>query len=445
MRSMAQLLEAPPPSAIEAERAVLGSMILDHRVIGEVFDILPNAAAFCHEKHATVYTAILGLYAEVGELDMVQLTQKLVDKGALDQVGGVEYLMELFESVPSAVSASHYARLVVEAWDKRRLLDTAWRMMERVHGDGGKAAEQAWEAQAELEAIGSGREASKIVTRQEAAQAAYERLEAKAEAGGIIGLSTGFDALDDCLDGLQPGNVYLVAARPGMGKTAWALQVAGNVADSGIPALFGSIEMPKEQIGARELAYSSGLDLAKFRRPERMSREEWGAVQEAVGRTRGELAILDAAGMNIEQIGSHAKRLVASKGVGLIVIDYLQLMSYPKGMQKYEGVGHNAKACKQMARRLGVPVVLLSQLNRLSESSGDSRPKMSHIRDSGEVEEAADVVMLLHREDYHRLQKDPNAVLDHVAEIIVGKNRHGPTGVVELEFRGGKFSNKSYI
>ena len=435
------LFDELPPSDVPAEVATLGSIVLDPRVIVEIEGVGLSPDMFSLPKHTTIYEALVSLHTDQVPLDMVTITRRLSDRSVLDQIGGVEYLIHCFESVPSAVSAAHYARQVVESHRKRQIIDLAGRMLHRAYKTSDDAKDQAWGAQSELEQIGSGHETPKVITRQEASERAYQELHDRAAGGYISGLRTGFNQFDEDVAGLKGGNLYILAARPGMGKTAWALQICNHVASSGTPTLFVSIEMPPDQIGMRDLAYSSGLSLAQVRQPSMMIQREWEQVERAMDQDRGELYILDAAGMPLQAIESTAKRLQSTKGVGLVVIDFLQLMQIPKGVKKYEGVGDNAKGSKQLARRLDVPTVLLSQLSRETEKRPGHRPQMSDLRDSGEIEEAADVVALLHREDYHRLNADPTAELDHVAEVIIGKNRHGPTGVVELRFMGGAFSN----
>ncbi|MDB4261490.1 replicative DNA helicase [bacterium] len=429
------------PSALKAESAVIGSLIIDPKCLSVIDETGLGVEMFHNPAHISIYSAMLTVLADSGKLDTVLLTQKLIDRGELEQVGGVPYLVETFDSVPHAASAGHYASLVVEAYRKRQIINHAERTLRNAYKSDEKADEQAWAASAGFEAIAAGSGQSKVVTRQEAFEAAYKELNHKAEFGYIQGVRTGFHQIDEDMAGLKPGNLYLLAARPAMGKTALALQIANNAAEAGTPTMFVSIEMPPEQIGMRDLAYSSGMSLAQVRQPSMMGADEWAAVERAREQKREGLYIHDAPGETLARIEAAATRLKSQKDIGLIMIDYLQLMTLPKGMKKYEGVGANSKGCKQMARRLGVPVILLSQLNRGSEQRPNSRPSMADLRDSGEIEESADAVAMIHRNDYYRLQADPEAELDHEAEIILGKNRHGPTGTSILHFAGGAFSN----
>lgn len=437
-----------PPRDLHAEMSTLGSIMLSPGEIANIEAAGITAEMFYKPAHSVIYEAVSSLQAEGTPVDVVTLTRRLSDRKMLDQVGGVEYLVDLFNSVPGSSSASYYAEQVVESYRKRKIIDLAGKMLHRAYNetiDDAKA--QAWSACAELESIGTGQREARVTTRQEASRAAYAELEKKYRDGYIRGLRTGFDNFDEDVAGLKGGNLYILAARPGMGKTAWSLQIANHVANSGTPVLFASIEMPPEQIAARDLAYSSGLSLHQVRDPRfYMGENEWEMVRRTMASDRGELLIYDAVGAPAIAIEAVAKRCKATHGVGLIVIDFLQLMANPAGVEKkYEAVGGNAKACKQMSRRLDVPVLLLSQLSRTVERRDGRRPMMSDLRDSGEIEEAADVVAMLHREDYHRLNADPNAELDHIAEVIIGKNRHGPTGVVELRFAGGSFSNHEHV
>lgn len=437
------LLDSTPPTAIEAECAVIGSILINPACIPDIDEAGLAAESFYKPAHASIYMAMLAVIADTDKLDMVLLTQKLADRGELSQVGGVEYMIELFGAVPSAASAGHYAALVVDAHRKRKIIDLAQKTMLAAYSSDEDAIKQAWTAQAGFEQVGSGVRGSEIVTRQEAFEAAYEELNQRAEKGYISGVLTGFTQVDEDLAGLKPGNLYILAARPAMGKTALALQIANNAAEAGTPTLFTSIEMPPEQIGMRDLAYSTDMTLGQVRDPgQHMGPDDWRRVEQCRGQERGGLFIHDAAGQPLSVIESTAKRLQSMHGIGLIVIDYLQLIQLPKGMSKYEGVGANSKGCKLMARKLGVPVILLCQLNRGTEQLADKRPAMSHLRDSGEIEESADAIAMVHRQDYYRLQAEQNAVLDHTAEIIIAKNRHGPTNTSVLHFQGGAFSNQ---
>lgn len=441
--NVGKLMDEAPPKAIESECALLGSILLS----------APDGLAGCDEHgvqpedfykpgHAVIYSAMREVYDEAQRIDMVLLVQSLRDKGVLKQVGDVDYLIELFESVPTALGAPAYAAEVRDASMRRKLIETAGRILHRAYKTDDRAGDQLAVAESELVAASAGAATGDVTTRKEGFAMAMAEIEDQIENGYIQGVRTGFHAVDEALGGLRGDNLYVVAARPGMGKTAFALQSCENAARLGTPSLFVSIEMPKEQVGKRVLAYSAGLSLERLRVPSYLTHDEILALREATDRSEEvPMYVLDAPGMNTATIATQCERLQRKHGIGFVVIDYLQLMPKTPGANTATAVGDNAKACKQLARRLGVPVMLLCQLNRGVEKRESRRPNMGDLRDSGEIEEAADAIGLLYREDYYRLQSDQPAELDYTAQVIVGKNRHGPTGVVDLQFRGGRFDN----
>ncbi len=454
---LGKLFDRMPPNSPEAEMSLLGSLLLDPRVIADVLAVVSSPDDFYRENHGRIFKAIVEVYDKHHAADLVEITQSLRDLGVLDLVGGPDYLVELANSVPSSANAAHYARLVAEKGKLRRLIDAAGRILYEAYHAGELGPEGAREV---LDAAETA--VFNIVQEQEAAepqkladllQQEIDRLEAS-EGLGFTGLPTGFPDLDDLLRGLQPGEVTVIAARPSMGKTALALNLAEQIALGGRPGAppghespvgFFSLEMSKSAVTQRLLSARSGVsahDLRSGHRLDAVFKDLMVACDEL---KRAPLFIDDTPSMTALTLRARARRLVAQKGVKAIMVDYLQLMTAPGSARESRQVEVSAisRGIKALARELNVPVVCLSQLNRASEQREGNRPRMSDLRESGSIEQDADVIMLLHREEYYHTGEpawDPthehfdeeNRAKIGLAELIVAKQRNGPTGVVRL-------------
>lgn len=432
---VSQLFDKLPPSAIEAESAVLGSMILDWRVCGEVVQVIKSAEDFYKPAHAAVYEALLELYNEVQSIDMVQLTQKLVDKNMLDQVGGVDYLIELFESVPSAVSAGHYARIVREKALVRSLIDASGTLLHKCYNSGDTADNLLAEAGQLIYHIQEKRGITDAADLHGILEETMAFLEAH-DGRSVTGLETGFYELDEMTNGLHGGEMTIIAARPSMGKTAFMLNIAEHIATvNKIPVAVFSLEMGKQQLAQRLLCSRSGVDSQKLRK-NMLSRDDFGRLQMTVGElAEAPMFIDDTPGLNPMVLRAKAQRLANERHIKAIFVDYMQLMSEPGSNSRQEEVSSISRQIKALARDLNVPVVCLSQLNRQAEQREGHRPRMSDLRESGSIEQDADVIQMVHREDYfHR--SDPDYEPDNLGEIIIAKQRNGPTGVCKLQFHG---------
>ncbi|MEM7683142.1 MAG: replicative DNA helicase [Planctomycetota bacterium] len=432
---IARLLERLPPHALEAECALIGCMILDWKVCGEVLQVVTGPDDFFKPAHVSIYGALLDLYEHDQSIDMVQLNQKLVDRGVLDQVGGLDYLLELAESVPSAAGALHYARIVRDKALIRRLISSSGQIIHDCHHHDGKAEEmldRAGRALFELQQTGGMAEATSL---KDLLDETYRQLEAQ-DGRAVTGLETGFRDLDGYTNGLQPGELIIVAARPSMGKTAFMLNMAEHAAATiGQPAALFSLEMSKQQLALRLLCSRSGVDSHKLRR-NMLSRDDFGRLSMTVGQlSEAPLFIDDTPGLSLMQLRAKARRLAMEHHIKIIFVDYLQLMSDPGSESRQQEVSSLSRGVKALARELEVPVVCLSQLNRQAENREGHRPRMSDLRESGSIEQDADVVMMLHREDYYH-RGDPDYEDNNVGEIILAKQRNGPTGVVRLAFDG---------
>lgn len=425
------------PRSDEAEAALLGSMILDWRVCGEVLQIVSEDTAFFNQANAAIYKALVTLYDKEQQVDIVLLKNRLDELDMLDKVGGVEYLVSLAEAVPSATSAEYYARIVRDKSQLRSLIDTCGKIIyDAFHGEDAAAnlldsAEQAIFRLAENRTTG---EASHLKVLLEET---YERLESH-DGRSVTGVETGFFELDDMLNGMQNGEMIILAARPSMGKTAFALNIAEHVAATNHqPVAVFSLEMGKQQLAQRLLCSRSGVDSQKLRR-NMLSGDDFHELAKTVGElSEAPLYIDDTPGLTLLALRAKARRLAARNDIKAVFIDYLQLMSSPAaGNRNRENeVSELSRGIKALARELNVPVVCLSQLNRSAENREGHRPRMSDLRESGSIEQDADVVLMLHREDYYH-RGEENYDDNNIAELIVAKQRNGPTGVVKMQFHG---------
>ncbi|MEM9295225.1 MAG: replicative DNA helicase, partial [Planctomycetota bacterium] len=398
---VARLLERLPPHAPEAEAALLGCMVLDWKVCGEVLQVVSGADDFFKPAHVSIYTALIDLYEHDQSIDMVQLNQKLVDRGVLEQVGGLDYLLELAESVPSAAGALHYARIVRDKALLRRLITASGQVIHDCHTHDGKAEEmldRAGRALFELQQTGG---ISEAIALKELLDETYRQLEAQ-DGRAVTGMETGFRDLDSMTNGLQPGEMIIVAARPSMGKTAFMLNMAEHAAASlQKPVALFSLEMSKQQLALRLLCSRSGVDSHKLRR-NMLSRDDFGRLSMTVGQlSEAPLFIDDTPGLSLMQLRAKARRLAMEHHIQMVFVDYLQLMSDPGAESRQQEVSSLSRGVKALARELEVPVICLSQLNRQAEQREGHRPRMSDLRESGSIEQDADVVMMLHREDYY--------------------------------------------
>ncbi|MEN0019255.1 MAG: replicative DNA helicase [Planctomycetota bacterium] len=444
-----QLFDRLPPHSIEAEKALLGSLILDPNMIMEVIDFTKSADDFYVGKHGVIYKWLVEIYDETRSLDLVQLVDRMRDADQLKDVGGAEYLVELAEHVPSAANATHYARLVADKARLRRLIHSAGEMLyDAFHagqlGPNGvrEVLDKAQSAIFEI-ADEPGRndtQALEIILQEE-----LQRLE-EMEGKPHTGIPTGFDDLDDKLSGLQPGEMIILAARPSMGKTALALNLAEQIATGGdgivqrgkkVSTLVFSLEMSKSALAQRMISSRSRVDLQRLRTGQ-IAPDGQAVIKACDELKQAPLFIDDTPALTILQLRARSRRLVAQHGIGCIVIDYLQLLTSPGAARESRQieVATISRGIKALARELRLPVVCLAQLNRGTEQREGNRPRMSDLRESGSIEQDADVVMLLHREEYYHKNDpdwlDENPDKANLAELIIAKQRNGPTGVVKL-------------
>lgn len=437
-----------PAQNPEAEQCVLGSMLLDREAIGEVVLVL-DAGDFYEPRHAELFRTLVALYDRNQPVDLVIATNELKAQGRLDALGGVEHLVALMESVPSAAHAMAYARLVRDAAERRRLVEAATHILRDVHeGRHREVAELVDAAEQRIFAIAQGSSSEEARPLDGLIRGALERIDALRGGGQETtrGLRTHYGDLDRKLNGLAPGALYVIAGRPSMGKTSFALNLLDHVCvRDGVPALLFTLEVTKEQVAESMLCANARVDAHRLMRGE-LDPAEYAKVPEAAGRMiHAPLFIDDTPGLTIGRLRAKARRLKDKKGIGLIVVDYLQLLNLGEGAESRQiEISRMSAALKQTARELKVPVITLSQLNRSVEQRQDKRPLMGDLRESGSIEQDADAIMLLYREEYYNKEK---LEARGKAEVILAKNRNGPTGTVELFFFPNmmRFENPTFL
>jgi len=437
------------PESLAAEAAVLGSMIIDPQCIGLVVEMLTKDA-FYRLENQLIFDAVVGLYEKnrgVG-IDGVLLRDELVRRKTLEEVGGVEYLGRLMESVPSSANVLYYAEVVKDKQLLRDLIQSATEILNDAYDQAGQSVEKLDEAERKIFAITDQRTAGATLSLKDLVTRAYELIE-KREGKHVTGIATGYFALDEMTCGLQNGEMIVVAGRPSMGKTSLALNIAEHIGVAEkIPVAIFSLEMGQQQLAERFLCSNSQIE-SQLVRKGMLSTEHYQKLVEACAAlSEAQVFIDDTSSLTPLELRAKARRLKSQHAIRCIIVDYLQLMHLGSARveSRQQEITTISRYLKALARELNVPVMVLSQLNRAPEGREGHRPRMSDLRESGSIEQDADVVMLLHREDYyHRGEKDYTE--DNTAEIIIAKQRNGPTGTVNLVFREKftRFENASFM
>lgn len=437
-REIAQL--RVPPHSIEAESSVVGGLLLDNNAWDRVGDLLKDTD-FYRFEHRLIFSAIRELINASKPADVITVFERLQSIGKAEEIGGLAYLNSLAQYVPSASNIRRYAEIVRERGILRKLVTASDEIATNAFNTEGRAVEKILdEAQQKIFNIGEegARNKQGFQSMDTLVVDLLDRVQEMADsAGDVTGVATGFHDLDRMTSGLQPGDMIVLAARPSMGKTAFAVNIAEHVAlNEGLPVAIFSMEMGAAQLAVRIVGSIGRIDQGHLRTG-KLTDEEWPRLSDAIERLRTiSLHIDESPGLSPSELRSNSRRLARQCGkLGLIVVDYLQLMSGSSssggGDNRATELGEISRGLKMLARELQCPVIALSQLNRSVEQRPDKRPMMSDLRESGAIEQDADIIMFIYRDDYYNKESnEPN-----VAEVIIGKQRNGPTGTVKLFFQ----------
>lgn len=426
------LLEKLPPYNAEAEQAVLGSMMLDKEAVYIALEIL-QAEDFYKDANQIMFTTMVNLEAQGEPIDMITLTEELHRQNNMEKIGGVGYIAEVANLVPTAANVRHYAEIVVEKAILRKMIRVSTNIVNRCYEECEDTHDLLDQAEKMILEIAEDRSFSGLIPLKQVLGATLEKIEALAgNKNNLTGVPSFFIDLDNMTSGWQPSDLIILAARPAMGKTSFGLNIAQNAALKGkVPVAIFSLEMSKEQLVQRLMSSEAMIDQHKLRTGHLLDEEWIRLTRAAQPLSTAEIYIDDTPAISVLELRAKARRLKAEKGLGLIVVDYLQLMQVGRRQEnRQQEISEISRSLKALARELNVPVIALSQLSRAVEQTQDKRPALSHLRESGALEQDADLVMFIFRDDYYNLESEKPGI----AEIIIAKHRNGPTGSVELGF-----------
>ncbi|MBX3092052.1 MAG: replicative DNA helicase [Cryobacterium sp.] len=423
-----------PPHDLLAEQSAIGGMLLSKDAVADVIETV-RAVDFYIPKHELIFDAILTLYSHGEPTDVIAVTDELTKSGELSRAGGAEYLHTLTGLVPTAANAGFYANIVAEKAVLRRLVEAGTRIVQMGYASEGEVVDLVNNAQAEIYGVTGGVDSEDFVPLTMAVETAIDEIEAAKGRGGLMtGIPTGFAELDELTNGLHPGQLIIVAARPALGKSTLALDFARAASiGNDLPSIVFSLEMGRSEIAMRLLSAESSVPLQNMRKGTVDSRD-WTTIAHTRGRINdAPLYIDDSPNMTLVEIRAKCRRLKQRVGLKMVIIDYLQLMTSGKRVEsRQQEVSEFSRALKLLAKELQVPVVALSQLNRGPEQRSDKMPALSDLRESGSLEQDADLVILLHRESAYE-KDNPRA---GEADFIVAKHRNGPTRTITVAFQG---------
>ena len=421
-----------PPQNIEAERAVLGAMMIDDEAIGVAIEHI-DSSYFYETSHQKIFSSIVDLYSNRKNVDFITLSDQLKSQGLIDSIGGVTYLTQLIDHVPSSANIKYYAGIVKEKGVQRKLIKNATEIISRSYEKGVDVEELVDSAEQLIFEIATARqkqEAAHIKDILKETMEVIDNLYKKKQS--VTGVPTGFYKFDEMTSGLQKSDLIIVAARPSMGKSAFAASIAEYASiEKKIPVAFFSLEMSKESLVQRILCSQAGVDAHKVRTGF-LSPSEWPMLTKAASRLSNiPFFIDDTPAISILELRAKARRLKASHDIQLLVLDYLQLMrATGRSESRQQEISEISRSLKALARELQLPIIAISQLSRAVESRQDHRPQLSDLRESGAIEQDADVVVLLMREEYYT----PTDENRGIADIIIAKQRNGPVGTIKLKF-----------
>jgi replicative DNA helicase len=434
MKDIDPSLYKVPPQNLEAEQSILGSILLENSAINNVLEVMTRND-FYNEAHKKIFNVILELSDKNEPVDLITLSNALKNKNFLDSVGGTAYLASLVDNVPSAANVANYARIVKEKAILRGLIGSATEIITSCYETGSDVDQVLDKAEHSIFEISENKVRPSFYPIREIVKESFRSIEdlyARKEL--ITGVPTGFEKIDDLTSGLQKSDLIIIAGRPSMGKTAFALNIAQFASlESQIPVAIFSLEMSKEQLAFRLLASEAKVDSQRLRKGF-LGETDWPKLTTAAGRlSEAPLFIDDTPAITVLEMKAKSRRLKADAGLGLIVVDYIQLMrggSYRDSRE--QEISEISRSLKALAKELKVPVIALSQLNRKVEDRTNRRPQMADLRESGAIEQDADVIAFIYRDEVYNKSEDNTE--KGIAEIIIGKQRNGPTGTVKLAF-----------
>jgi replicative DNA helicase len=423
-----------PPQSLEAEESILSAILVDNDTLPEILEIL-SPKDFYRSSHQKIFTAITELFSRNEPIDLVTLTNILREQGCLEEIGGATYLANLVDTVPLAVNAQHYAKIVHDKACLRQLIEKSNAIAKRCFEDRGDVENVIDYAESSIFEISGNKIKPAFYPIGRIIEINIDALEERQGNKALVtGVATGYTKLDELTAGLQKSDLIILAGRPGMGKTAFALNIAKNSAvDTNIPVAIFSLEMSKEQLSFRMLSSEARIDSSRLRRGF-ITQDDWIKITDAAGfLSQAPIFIDDSPNITVLEIRAKSRRLKMEKNIGLIIIDYLQLMKSRISAERRDlEISEISRSLKALAKELDIPVLALSQLNRKLEERSDKRPQLADLRESGALEQDADVVAFIYRDELYN--KDENSPNKGKAEIILAKQRNGPTGTAILTF-----------
>ena len=423
-----------PPQSLEAEESILSAILVDNDTLLEILEIL-SPQDFYRSSHQKMFTAITELFSKNEPVDLVTLTNILRERGWLEGIGGAAYLANLVDTVPLAVNAQYYAKIIHEKACLRRLIEKTNAIAKRCFEDRGDVENVIDFAESSIFEISENKIKPAFYPIGKIIEVNIDALEERQGNKALVtGVSTGFTKIDELTAGLQKSDLVILAGRPGMGKTAFALNIAKNAAvDANIPVAIFSLEMSKEQLSFRMLSSEARIDSSRLRRGF-ITQDDWIKITDAAGfLSQAPIFIDDSPNITVLEIRAKSRRLKMESDVGLIIIDYIQLMKGRASAERRDlEISEISRSLKALAKELDIPVLALSQLNRKLEERSDKRPQLADLRESGALEQDADIVAFIYRDELYN--KDENNPNKGKAEIILAKQRNGPTGIAMLTF-----------
>lgn len=443
-----ELMKRVPPNSQEAELAVLGGLLMRSQLMNSIADIL-TPEDFYYPAHKIIFNAFLELYKNSAPIDLVSTAEFLRGRQEIEAIGGTVYLGQLAQAVVTGANAEYYAGIVRGKAMQRNLIDACANIIVNAHDSSRDISELLDESEQAIFAVSRRSAKKEFISSSDLVEKVFDNLSRLADAHDVVtGVTTGFEQLDSLTSGLQKSDLVILAARPAMGKTAFALCVALNAALSqNVPVGIFSLEMSREQVMQRLLAIRAKVNLYTLRRPSKLNDSDWQNLYRAADvLSKAPIFIDDSSALSTLELRARARRLKSEHGLGLLVVDYLQLMDGGKNLASRElEISNISRSLKALAKELDIPVLALSQLNRKVEDRTDKRPILADLRESGAIEQDADVIMFVYREDVYKCKKKSEMPQYGDAEIIIGKQRNGPVGAAELIYAAPytSFENKA--